>query len=96
MSTHESPTLAEIFKRLDVEAAERKKRQMKMDFIKVIIGLLGTILLTTYAIYFPEDYKFVEKLGIIWNFILLGLLKINLLILPSYIYIYKYEVNKIK
>ncbi|PKY62011.1 hypothetical protein RhiirA4_487770 [Rhizophagus irregularis] len=80
MSTHESPTLAEIFKRLDVEAAERKKRnhlkQMKMDFIKVIIGLLGTILLTTYAIYFPEDYKFVEKLGIIWNFILLGILNI--------------------
>ncbi|CAB4445122.1 unnamed protein product [Rhizophagus irregularis] len=77
MSTHDSPTLAEIFKRLDVEAAERKKRQMKMDFIKVIIGLLGTILLTTYAIYFPEDYKFVEKLGIIWNFILIDILNIN-------------------
>ncbi|CAB4398780.1 uncharacterized protein OCT59_013329 [Rhizophagus irregularis] len=77
MSTHDSPTLAEIFKRLDVEAAERKKREMKMDFIKVIIGLLGTILLTTYAIYFPEDYKFVEKLGIIWNFIYLDILNIN-------------------
>ncbi|CAB4491059.1 hypothetical protein RhiirA1_459494 [Rhizophagus irregularis] len=77
MSTDESPTLAEIFKRLDVEAAERKKREMKMDFIKVIIGLLGTILLTTYAIYFPEDYKFVEKLGIIWNFIYLDILNIN-------------------
>ncbi|PKC06908.1 hypothetical protein RhiirA5_200303 [Rhizophagus irregularis] len=50
---------------------------MKMDFIKVIIGLLGTILLTTYAIYFPEDYKFVEKLGIIWNFIYLDILNIN-------------------